>query len=66
MKKVVCIDNYDYEGELTISKTYEIVDEDKYFYNIIDNNDFTCICEKECFKKLSEIRNEKIDKLLNL
>ena len=63
--KVKCIDKRGYSG-LTMGKTYEVM----YIY---DSGDYYIIDDlyydgatypKKCFKPLSEIRNETIDKLL--
>ena len=63
--KIKCIKNYGY-NRLTINKIYEVIriyqDED---YEIIDDNGVENWYHKEWFKPLSELRNEKIDKLLN-
>jgi GTPase SAR1 family protein len=63
--KVVCIDNNGYERWLTLGKTYEVISDDGIFvYNIINDRDQDDWCNKKWFKLLSEIRNEKINKLL--
>ena len=60
--KVKCIDE---SGDgITISKTYDVIDEDKWFYKIINNFDNNNYYNKSRFKTLAEIRNEIIDKLL--
>jgi S-adenosylmethionine hydrolase len=64
--KVVCIDNKDLEKYLTISKIYETIVENKHGYIIINDNG--CLdwwYPKECFKTIIEIRNKKINKLLD-
>ena len=63
--KVVCIKNnglYD----LTIGKPYVVIKETMMSYVIISDHKFENWYFKEYFKTLSEIRNEKIDKLLGL
>jgi hypothetical protein len=77
--KVKCICNKNYEEELTINRLYDIIncmkdDNDEYeksyyekirkSYLIKDDNNHIFYYPKSCFKLLSEIRNEKIDKLL--
>jgi hypothetical protein len=64
MKKVVCINNKGFEKWLTIGKHYEILEEWEYDYYIINDINWHGWYFKEWFKTLSEIRNEKIDKLL--
>jgi hypothetical protein len=61
--KVVCINNKGFTN-LTISKTYEAIVEDDYCYRIISDYGNEYRYPKSYFKSLSEIRNEKIDKLL--
>lgn len=51
-------------ADLTIGKTYDIIDEDDDEYLIIDDSDDEYWYLKDFFKPLLEIRNEKIDKLL--
>ena len=62
--KVVCINNSDGWHYLTKGKIYDIIKEDNYNYNIINNKGYNSWYPKSCFKLLSEIRNEKINKLL--
>ena len=62
--KVKCINN---KGHLyiTIGKTYEVVSIDADGdYIIIDDNGHDWWYQKQYFKTLSEIRNEKIERLL--
>ena len=63
--KVKYIKNIDYELNLAIGKIYDVID---IAYNgnyiIIDDDNDKWIYPKSWFKPLSEIRNEKIDKLL--
>jgi hypothetical protein len=63
--KVVCVDNKYYES-LIIGKTYNSAEMDSVTYFITDdcNSGWFACYEKELFKTLSEIRNEKINKLL--
>ena len=62
--KIKCIDN-DRRINLTIGKTYEIISINTYDnYLIIDDADHEDWYRKKLFKSLSEIRAEKIDKLL--
>jgi hypothetical protein len=64
--KIICIKNIGYERHLTIGKTYEVINisiNDDYFI-IDDDNDGCWLYRKSYFKPLSEIRNEKINKLL--
>ena len=60
--KVVCISNKCMTIE--VGETYDVINEDDYRYEIINDYGVKCWREKEMFKSLSEIRNEKIDKLL--
>ena len=62
--KVKCINNGKEWRDITISKTYEVIDINQFGYLIINDCGHKLRYEKECFKTLSEIRNEKIDKLL--
>ena len=76
--KVVCINNkgnedvftlnkiYDnHYNYITISKIYDILEETKDGFRILNDDDCDICCyPKECFKLISEIRNDKIDKLL--
>jgi hypothetical protein len=64
--KVVCINNNNgWEKWLTIGKTYDIITINEYGdYIIIDDNNHEDWYPNEWFKPLSEIRNEKINKLL--
>ena len=66
--KVECINNYNNHYDLTIGKTYEVFDEDnkKTRYWIIDDTGYGYWFPKECFKTLSELRNETINKLLGI
>lgn len=60
--KVKCIIGSTY---LTIGRIYDVINVfGDIGYEIIDDWDHKCLCYKSEFKPLSEIRNEKIDKLL--
>jgi hypothetical protein len=64
--KVKCIDNKGNENYLTISKIYDaIYNNEIIYYHIQADDGYTSIYRQIYFKTLSEIRNEKIDKLLN-
>ena len=62
--KVKCIENDGWNNFLTIGKFYEVTEEDDAGYIIIDDYGGECWFPKECFKTLSELRNETINKLL--
>jgi hypothetical protein len=67
--KVKCIDNKNLNGNIvigiTIGKIYDVIGQDKYGYNIInDDNSKLWNYPEEYFRPLSEIRNDKINKLL--
>ena len=62
--KVKCIDKVDGWFNLTVGKIYEVIGYGGYRYNIIDDIGDECWFPKECFKTLSELRNETINKLL--
>ena len=66
--KVVCIDDNDGYNYLTIGKTYDVINEDggeyDYGYYIIDDNNIKDWYGEYMFKPISEIRNDKINKLL--
>ena len=61
--KIKCINDRRY---LTIGKIYDVIKEDRDDgdYLIIDNDGGEWWYEKKLFKTLAEIRNDKIDKLL--
>ena len=61
---VVCINNDNIEDILTISKTYNTITEDIFCYWIRNDSGYKHWYSISRFKILSEIRNEKIDKLL--
>jgi hypothetical protein len=64
--KVVSINKYGWKY-LTEGKTYEVTEITEYGnYWIIDDNNDKRWCLKRFFKTISEIRNEKIDKLLGI
>ena len=60
--KVKCI--FEYEESLTIGKIYNVINENNGGYYIIDDYGTKDYYIKNCFKPLSEIRNENINKLL--
>ena len=63
--KIKCIDNECYRNYLTIGKTYDVIDEDKYGYRIIDNYNNENWYLKSYFESaVAEIRNDTINKLL--
>ena len=63
--KVKCIDNIDIESLLTMGKTYEVIEEYKEQYLIIDDENIQCCYYKGWFKPaISEMRNDIIDRLL--
>ena len=56
-----------YDQYLTINKIYEVIERNKYWYEIIDDSGSRHGYEKNYFKSVSEIikqRNDKINKLL--
>jgi hypothetical protein len=62
--KIKCINNKGWSS-LTLGKTYDVIEEDDdNDYSIIDDDNDKWWFSKEWFKPLYEIRNEKIDKLL--
>lgn len=68
--KVICINDKYLKNSITIGKQYEVVDKvsfdsiaNRCFY-IIDDYDRSCWVCKSNFKTISEMRNEKINKLL--
>ena len=69
MKKIVCINNYSYNvhhrwNSLTIGKIYDLIEEDGTTYWLKNDNMSIGYYDKDMFKSLSKIRNEKIDRLL--
>ena len=72
--RIVCIDNYEDYYNITIGKTYDVIDilisEDLYSYEIRheyaikDNDNLRAYLPEHCFISISEYRNDKIDKLL--
>jgi hypothetical protein len=61
--KVKCITNINI---LTIGKFYDVIKINNGGYIIIDDNGYKFWHSKDWFKTLSEIRNEKINKLLGI
>ena len=61
--KVKCIGNVG-ESNLTIGKTYEVTRKDENLYWIINDKGIEDWYPKELFKTLAEMRNDKINKLL--
>jgi hypothetical protein len=61
--KIKCIDK-SHCSWLTIGKIYNVIDENEYKYLIICDENEELWYRKIHFKPLSEIRNNKIDKLL--
>lgn len=64
--KIKCIDNYGLEKSLTIGKIYEVIKEDGVCYKIIDDSGYKCWYVTFRFNPLSVIRNNIINKLLDL
>jgi hypothetical protein len=64
--KVKCIYNKGWEKWLTIGKTYDALIDNEYGYVIINDYGVRDWNPKEWFKLLSEIRIEKINKLLGI
>jgi hypothetical protein len=66
--KVVCINDNDGWCNLTIGKTYEVYEVIKIYepraYAIINDENIEEWFPKQWFKTVSEIRNDKIDRLL--
>ena len=62
--KVKCIKNGGFLNLLTVGKTYEVIGKVNYSYEIMNDNGFENWYRIEWFRTLSEIRNEKINKLL--
>ena len=62
--KVKCIENHNYLFNITIGKTYEVINIYDNGYDIVNDEGGYWCYSKEYFRTLSEIRNEKINKLL--
>jgi hypothetical protein len=69
--KVICIDNRyndmpqeDNELLLTVGKTYDVIDEASLGLVITNDEGVNHFYARELFKLLTEVRDEKIDKLL--
>ena len=63
--RVKYIDNDGLKYDLTIGKSYEVFNKTEYYYEVIDDNGIRGYYPKEWFKLLSELRNEKIERLLD-
>ena len=65
--KVKCIDNWKGGYLITIGKMYDVIEVDNYNdYKIANDIGHELWYEKELFKPaISEMRNDKIDKLLS-
>ena len=61
---VKCIYNKYYEYGLTMGKSYDVSEEDDKYYRIINDTNYIVRYNKNCFKTLSEVRNETINNLL--
>jgi hypothetical protein len=65
---LVCIDNEGSENNLTINKKYIVIE--AIFFNkkecvvVLDDNNSHFFCHSNRFKNLSEIRDEKINKII--
>lgn len=69
-KKVVCINSKDNETHLTVNKIYDVINmwthnNIKYYQIINDYGTADFSYSDKCLNALSEIRNEKIDNLLD-
>lgn len=62
--KVKCINNKYYINRLTIGKMYDAFDYSEYFYKIKDDHNYEEKYPKRWFVSYMEIRNQKINKLL--
>ena len=62
--RIVCIYNYEDYYNITIGKSYEVIEYDMIEYRIIDDDGCLIWYPKKWFKPLSEYRNETINKLL--
>ena len=60
--KIKCINNNGWEY-LTVDKTYEVIEDDNWYW-IINDKGIEDWYPKELFKTLAEMRNDKINKLL--
>ena len=60
--KVKCINSNGYW--LTIDNIYDVIKDGYNYYLLRDNQNYKWWYPKEYFKLLSEVRNEKINKLL--
>ena len=62
--KVRYIKNDGYGAWITTGKTYNVIEEENNHYKIINDNGIESWFPQKLFKRLSEIRNETINKLL--
>lgn len=62
--KIKCINVGCWRIYLTVDKTYDVIKEDGVYYYLIDDKGRENWHWKYFFKTLSELRNEKIKKLL--
>lgn len=74
MEKVVCINNIANKNEnytmcLTLGKIYDVIEKERHYdftaYKILDDKGYMRSYFSKYFKKISDIRNEKIDNILN-
>ena len=63
MKKVLCIDNFKLGNYLTTGKWYDVIEENKTDYRIIDDRGNEFCYPKWCFKTQAEVREEKLNEL---
>jgi len=65
---LVCIDNEGSENNLTINKKYIVIEElsfnSKECVIVIDDNNSHFVCHSDRFNSISEIRDEKINKII--
>lgn len=62
--KVKCISIEGWEIYLTVGKIYDVIDYDGLYYHLKADDSYMHFYPKECFKSISEIRNDEINKLL--
>jgi len=68
--KAICINNinkHNYKEGLTINKIYNVVTKDNElyldWYFFYDDNSEYCLCPKDWFLTISEIRKQKLEKI---